>query len=181
MISHEAEKSFRKGMDLLEAGRSREALVHLRTAITVEEQAHGECREARYLSYYGLCLCLSRTDLRGSLRLCRAAVKKDDMHPDLWWNAGKVAMMLGRRREAFRAWRRGLELEPDHAGILGDLNRLGVRRIPVFTFLSRQHPINVFLGRLRTSLTATGSSRGSNKRRHRSMRGAAPARARLSR
>ena len=65
-----------------------------------------------------------------------------------------MALALGRRGYAYRALSRARRLAPHDAVIAHDLERLGQRRLPVLSFLSRAHPINVVLGRMRASLTA---------------------------
>jgi hypothetical protein len=153
VISKGAERSFQSGRTLIEEGRMRDAVPFLRSAIEQDEQLNGECRQARYLSSYGLCLCFSNHDPRRGLVFCRKAVETESFDPDLWRNLGRVAHALGRRREAHRALHCGLRQEPGHRGIRQDLARLGSRRLPFFTFLTRQNPVNVFLGKLRASLT----------------------------
>ena len=137
----------------------RDAVPFLRSAIELDEQLNGECRQARYLSSYGLCLCFSNHDPRRGLGFCRKAVERESFDPDLWWNLGKVAHALRRRREAHRALHSGLRQEPGHRGIRHDLARMGSRRLPVFTFLTRHNPVNVFLGRLRASMTGSKAPR----------------------
>ena len=43
-------------------------------------------------------------------------------------------------------------LEDRVVHIIRELERLGIRRDPVLTFLHRQHPVNVFLGKYMTRL-----------------------------
>jgi tetratricopeptide (TPR) repeat protein len=147
MIQPRAEENFRNGIRLLESRRAREAAAHLRAAMDADDPARPQ---ARYLSYYGLALCFTRSGRREALKHCRSAVGLEGHRPALWWNLGRVALSLGRRSEAYRAWQQGLSLQPDHAGMRKDLQRLGNRRQPVLSFLPRSHSINVMLGKLRT-------------------------------
>jgi hypothetical protein len=48
---------------------------------------------------------------------------------------------------------RGLKLDPDHPGLLTLQKEIGTRRRPVLRFLDRDHPVNVFLGRMRHNMT----------------------------
>lgn len=152
MISQRAEKSFRKGRQLLDEGRPRDALAHLNAAITFDEKKNVRCKDGRYLSYYGFCLCLTRTDRRQALRLCREAVKREQFCHLIWWNLARVALTLGRHGEAYRALQHAFDLQPEHRGIERDLLNLGVRRPPVFSFLPRRHAVNVMLGKMRASM-----------------------------
>jgi hypothetical protein len=159
MVIHSAEAGFRRALELLEAGRSREALTFLSAALEDETRERpGEPNDARYLSYYGLCLCLTRTSVREGLNICRAAAKREDYRPDLWRNVGRVALSAGRRAEAYRAFQRGLRLGAGSAGIRHELRRMGVRRPPVLTFLARGNPLNVLLGKLRAACQRTQPS-----------------------
>jgi hypothetical protein len=45
----------------------------------------------------------------------------------------------------------GLAVDNRHPGLLELRRRLGVRQPPVLRFLSRSHPLNVWLGRARHS------------------------------
>jgi cytochrome c-type biogenesis protein CcmH/NrfG len=87
--------------------------------------------------------------LREALAHCRKAVQMEAYRPDVWINLGRVALTAGRRGEAYRALEQGRLLDPSNAGIAKAMQQLGVRRQPVLSFLPRQNPINVFLGRMR--------------------------------
>ncbi len=155
VICPRAEASFQEGVRLLESGRSRQALSPLKSAIEIERLGkHGDCRQARYLSYYGLGLCITRTDFRGALVLCRSAARLERQDAMIWWNLGRVALALGRRGDAYSALRRARRLAPHDSAIARDVEFLGKRRPPVLSFLTREHPVNVLLGRMRVSLTA---------------------------
>jgi tetratricopeptide (TPR) repeat protein len=153
MLVQQAETAFQQGTELLRRGRMRDAAPFLRAAIDLESE-HGSSPgkgEARYLSYYGLCLSQTQAKRREALQLCRRAAELEGYRADVWRNLGRVALAGGRRGEAFRAFRRAARLDPGHPGIAADLASLGVRREPVLSFLERGHPLNVFLGRLRTA------------------------------
>ena len=163
MFVQEAENRFQAGLQHLAYGRAREALPFIGAAIEVQEgRATGG--QARYLSYQGLCLCLTRTDSRRGMHQCRRAAKMEPINPEIWWNLGRVALMVGRRGEAYRAFRKGLRVSPGHSSLTRCLRKMGHRRPPVLSFFSRTHPINVVLGRIRRRL-----------HRDRSMPSAAPA------
>ena len=147
MINREAETSFWRGMQLIEVARPREAAVFFNAAIELAKSDELNRSHARYLSYYGLSLCLARNGFREALSNCRMATRLEDDRPELWRNLGRVAITLGRRAEAYRAWQRGLDLDPSHAGIQDDLQRLGVRGKPALSFLPRHHSLNIAMGK----------------------------------
>jgi hypothetical protein len=60
-----------------------------------------------------------------------------------------VLIYAGRRKDAHQAFMRGLSIQADHQGIIRALKDMGVRRRPVIPFLSRDNPLNVYLGRVR--------------------------------
>jgi len=150
MLDQRAESTFQRGMDLMQRGQSRDALAFLRAAVDLDEgHSGGYSRQARYESYYGLCLSQNTSRLREALTHCRKAVQMEAYRADVWLNLGRVALAARRRGEAYRAFEQGRLIDPTHAGIARELKKLGVRRPPVVAFLPRQSPINVMLGRLR--------------------------------
>jgi tetratricopeptide (TPR) repeat protein len=149
MLVHPAEESFQSGLESLELGRHREALAYFNGAIEIEKRlGQASQPQARYLSYYGLCLSLTGAGSHEAVRFCRIAAETEGYRTDVCWNLGRVLLAAGRRREAHQALRWGLRLQPDHKGIRHDLRRMGSRRPPVLPFLRRTNPINRFLGRL---------------------------------
>ena len=151
MLDQRAESTFQRGMDLMHRGQSREALAFLRAAVDLDDTDAGHYSgQARYESYYGLCLAQSQSQsrLHDALKHCRKAAQMEEYRADVWLNLGRVALTAGRRGEAYRALERGRLLDPTHRGIAKELRPFGVRRPPAVSFLPRQNPINVFLGRL---------------------------------
>jgi len=154
MLVRAAEKSFEQGSRALAENRCREAMACFEAAVEIEKRFQVRQHQARYLSYYGLCLGMTRTRLHEAIRLCREAVGIEQFNPDLRWNLGRVLMAAGRRREAYDTFIRGLSQQPNHAGLKREMRRLGIRRRPVLPFLSRANPINVMLGKMRAAANA---------------------------
>ena len=150
MLSHAAEVSFQQGMEHLAERRHREGLAFFRGAIEIEKRCGNRRAQARYLSNYGLCLALTNGDLHEAVCACRKAARQEGYRPEVCWNLGRVLMLANKRREAHRAFTWGLRMQPDHPGILGEIQRMGARRRPVLPFLHRANAINVLLGRLRS-------------------------------
>ena len=149
MLIPSAEESFARGLNALAAGRRTEALAQFEAAIELERRYATGPPQARYLSYYGLCLALQTSQIHEAMFLCRQAVTIEGYNPDIRCNLGRVLMSAGRRSEAYRCFTHGLRLAPSHGKIRQALKRMGRRRRLVLPFLSRGHPINVLLGRLR--------------------------------
>ena len=148
MLVHTAEESFRGGLDAMERGNHLEALALFEAALELEWRSCTATPQARYRSYYGLCLATRGERLREAVRLSREAVEMEGYNADLHANLGRVLLMAGNRREAHRTFVAGLRLQPGHAGITRELRGMGVRRRPPLPFLPRSHPINRVLGRL---------------------------------
>lgn len=99
------------------------------------------------LSYYGLCLA-HHQDIKEGLEHCRAALKREFFHPDLYLNLGKVYLKANQKASAVHIFYKGLKLDDSHKGILGELKRLGIRMNPIFRFLPRGHFLNRILGQI---------------------------------
>ena len=138
--SFTSEEHFREGSAALEADRPEIAVEHLRTAHRLEPM------NALYRSYYGLSLGLVERRFDKALELCRAAAKEEFFNPAMYHNLARVHLSFGFKAEALRFLRRGLMIDPENAGILGEMRRLGVRRRPVLKFLRRSHLFNRWLG-----------------------------------
>ena len=147
MLHHGAEESFRRGRQSLGRGRMLEALALFESAIELERRNGNHRIQARYLSYYGLCLALETKQIRQGAYFCREAVQQEGYDPELYLNLARVLLFADRRRDAFDAIRVGLDMEPDHKELLRLKDKMGERRKPVLPFLSRSNPLNVALGR----------------------------------
>lgn len=101
------------------------------------------------LSYLGYGMASQRRQIRDGRELCRRAAASDFYQPDVLYNLARVEHLANNRREAVKALETGLELDPDHAGMLKMKKEIGIRRKPVLRFLSRNNFVNVLLGRIR--------------------------------
>lgn len=142
MTAHySADEHFRRGEAALDQGDSAAALEHFRISQRIEPT------NARYRSYFGLCLGLAERRFDKALELCRAAAKEEFFNPALYLNLARVHLAFGFKAEAIRFLRRGLMIEPENRAILEQMRDLGVRRRPVLRFLRRGHLLNRWLGR----------------------------------
>lgn len=107
---------------------------------------------ALYYSYlgYGLARCQNR--VREGLMLCERSLKIGFYEADNYFNMARTQLLRGSRRGADRALDRGLTIDPEHKGMLNLRLRMGQRRSPVVPFLSRNNPVNKYLGMLRHHL-----------------------------
>ena len=148
MLIRPAEESYHRGVEAFSEGRRLEAMALFEAAIELDKQFGAARAQARYLSYYGLCLALESHRVAEGVALCREATALEFYNPELYCNLGRVLIAARRRHDAYQALRQGLRLERGHPGIVRELRGMGRRRRPVFPFLSRRNPINVLLGRL---------------------------------
>ena len=150
------EKLFREGVHLL---------LHENLAFEAVNVLGRACRcrpnDMRYASYYGLSLALSRTRLKDAEDLCARAVKVEHRRADLYCNLGRVRLARNDKRGAYAAFKRGLSLDRNDARLRHEMIRFERRRTPVIGFLGRRHPLNKYLGKLRSLLMrALGMGKG---------------------
>lgn len=105
-----------------------------------------------FYSWLGYGIALHEKRYRDGLRLCEHAVKKQFYEADNFYNLARTRMLLDDRPKAVEAMRQGLRLNSRHRGLRKLERSLGRRSRPVLPFLSRSHPINRFLGKLRYDL-----------------------------
>lgn len=139
----EAEAAFADGLGRYEAGD----LVGAHAAF---ERAHRKAgNDPRRMSWYGLTLIVVERNSNLGLLYCDQAVRLAGPEPELCLNQARAHVALGQRERAVRALARGLERDPEHAGLLAAQEALGSRRRPVLPFLSRDNSLNRWLGKLR--------------------------------
>jgi tetratricopeptide (TPR) repeat protein len=100
----------------------------------------------KYLSYYGAALALSG-DPRG-LEHCRAAAQAERNDGDILYHLARAEVRFRNRRRAIAAIEAGLKVEGSHERLTSLRASLGVRRLPVLSFLSRDNVLNKILGKL---------------------------------
>ncbi len=155
----EAENHFRKGLVALVDGNPGEAAVQFQSAIQIERQRAVATPQMRYVSYYGLSLARSRGPSAEAIQACEIAARRDFFNPDLLLNLGRVYLMAGKTTRALAAFERGLKLAPAHAALRAELAHADRRQPPPLSIVSRQHPFNRWLGKLRASFRAAPGKR----------------------
>ncbi len=101
-------------------------------------------------SYCGLCVAMVRHRHKEALDYCEISLNRDVTNPDHRANAALVYLSRNDRRRAVKQLYAGLRLAPTNQRINQILSDIGRRRPPVVRFLNRDHPVNVWLGRMRT-------------------------------
>jgi len=154
MLVQAAESRFQRGLAALEGGRHLEALALFEAAIELEKKLGNQAPQARYLSFYGLCLAREGHRIREGAEFCRQAIALEFFNADLFWNYGRVLLLSDRRKDAFAAFVKGLSVQRNHQAILRELGQMGWRRPPVLAFLPRGNRINVALGKMLRPVSA---------------------------
>jgi len=147
-----AENHFRRGLTALVDGDATAASDHFQSAILTEVQRGVKRPQMRYLSYYGLSRAQAFGATPQSVQACETAARRDFFNPDLLLNLGRVYLLAGKTTKALVAFERGLELAPGHKGLRAEFTKIDRRAAPPLGIVSRAHPLNKWLGRLRASL-----------------------------
>jgi tetratricopeptide (TPR) repeat protein len=101
-------------------------------------------------SFYGLCVAMVRRHYAEAVQYCNLSLKSQFMDPDHRTNLALVYLERSDRASAIENLHAGLRIQPNNPRIHEILNDIGTRRPPVLGFLSRNNPLNVWLGRRRT-------------------------------
>ncbi len=122
---------------------------HLEAAHAAFGRAHRrDGRDPRFMSWYGLTLVLVEKNSNLGAQLCDQALRLGAA-PELVLNAARVHLALNQRERVLQVVTQGLARWPDDPGLVAAREALGTRLRPALSFLSRHHPINRLLGRLR--------------------------------
>lgn len=99
------------------------------------------------MSFYGLCLAKVRRRYADGVKYCNISIRSNMFEPEHRYNLAVVYLERGDRRNAVETLNAGLRLRPSHTRINDVFDEIGRRRPPVLSFLSRDNPINVWLGK----------------------------------
>lgn len=133
-----AREEFAKGLTALQHD-------HLYLAMTCFEQAMLLDRTPECCSYLAYCMAKARNDYDEASTLAREALHLEPSNPLHYLHLGRILLMDRRRQEALEVLRSGIPY--DRSGdIIIELERLGRRTPPVFSYLKREHPLNKYSG-----------------------------------
>ncbi len=114
------------------------------------------------LSYFGWLQAVVEKRPRSGVTYCRRAVANfrtadpqiaGTVYPVLYLNLGRTLLLSGRKKEAVDTFGKGLIYDRSHRDLRKEISALGIRKRPVFPFLSRSNPINKLFGKLRSGRT----------------------------
>lgn len=136
------EEFFKAGVFLMKRDRLKEAYQAFRRAF---DDKGGD---PRYMSYYGYMLAKVGGRLKEGLVLCERAAAREFYRPELYYNLAQVYMLIGNRRKAYETLRKGMSLDKSNKDIVRELEKMGIRKPPVFPFLDRKSAINKMAGKV---------------------------------
>ena len=139
-----AEELFKKGVEELANGKMIPALGNFEKALELEDNP-------AFYSYFALCIAKERGQVKRAISLCEEALQKDGENSAHYLNLGKILLHAGNQDDAVMVFRGGLKYW-NNLQIIDELNKLATRKPPVISFLSRNNPINKFLGIIFTKL-----------------------------
>jgi tetratricopeptide (TPR) repeat protein len=138
MYHDEAEQLVAKGREALDNNHENLALAYFEQAIRIEWKPL-TCSSLAY------CLAKVKGSYRESILLARKALELEPDDPAHYGNLGRILILSGAVEEGIRMLRQGLQYG-GHIDIIRELERLGIRKPPIFKKLARSHPVNKYLG-----------------------------------
>jgi Tfp pilus assembly protein PilF len=133
-----ADRDFQRALKELADGNALAALACLEKALTVWDHP-------RWYAYLGYCIAKERGQVTKALELCRTAIKYEPDNTENYLMMAKVHLISGDKVEALQTLRQGMaqggSVEIDRL-----LNEIGTRKPPPIAFLSRDNPLNKWLG-----------------------------------
>ncbi len=138
---------FKECLKRLRDGHPEEALLHARRALGIAP------KNPFYLSYTGLLAALAEERYGDGEMLCQEAIGMRHNHAQLYLNLAEVYHQAGRSQDAIAVLEKGLVSAGRDFRIRRALEKIGMRRKPVFAFLHRSHPLNRTFGKWRHRLS----------------------------
>ena len=114
---------------------------------------------AAAFSFYGVCVAVVKRRYADAVKFCNLSLKANFLDPEHRANLALVYLERNERQKAVETLNAGLRLQPDSSAINRILDRIGRRRQPAIAFLSRDNPLNVWLGKRRQKPASQGRGR----------------------
>jgi len=130
----------------LERGDLAEAEQYLRHGLEREPE-HLKC-----LAYLSICVATRSGQRAQAEKLARKLIHEYPNDATARYALGMVHLTGGKRRLAFDCFSQARELTVGDGLLAGQLQAAEPRRDPVLSFVSRDHPLNIWLGRMRAKL-----------------------------
>ncbi len=140
----EFNQDFLYGLDCFNDKQFHAAIEFFTTAMKTDGKKSGYY--SKYLSFISLCQILNGD--KSSLNILRELATSDCCDGDIYCNLAIAEFICKHRRRAFAAIENGQKIGADHNGLDLLFEMLDTRRPPALSFLNRDNPINVTLGKL---------------------------------
>src|SRR5262249_62125294 len=98
------------------------------------------------------------------IQACETASRRDFYSADLLLNLGRVYALANKTTKALATFERGLQIAPSHKVLRAELAKIDRRQPPPLPMVSRNHPLNKMLGKLRDALRQPVLRRASGTR-----------------
>jgi tetratricopeptide (TPR) repeat protein len=139
-----AQKEFQQAQRELDQGNVLAALACLERALAIWDNP-------LWYSHLGFCVAKERGHLTRAFELCRLSIEHEPKNPVHHLYLGKVYLIAGNQYEALQTLRQGMVL-----GCLPEIEKtlaaIGTRKSPVIPALSRNNPLNKYLGMILSRL-----------------------------
>jgi tetratricopeptide (TPR) repeat protein len=104
---------------------------------------------SRMFSYYGLALAMSNhTRAEEAARFCEIAIQQEPFQAEHYVNLARIWQAARNRLKTVQALNRGLAQDPTSRELIEMRGEIGWREKNPVSFLPRDHPINVRLGKM---------------------------------
>lgn len=136
-----------QGIALCRKGKWKEGMAILGRIAEADRQ--GTELPGLFYSYLGYGIARYQRKVREGMALCEHSIKVQFYEPENYLNLAKIHLLRNNRGKAVEAIHQALKLSPKHPGVTNILRKIGYRRRPVIPFLSRNNPLNIWLGKMR--------------------------------
>jgi len=129
--------------------KGQEALLteHEYLAMTCFEQAIRLKWTPVACSNLAYCLAKVKGNYREAIILARKALDQEPENAVHYRNLGRILLMSGETKNGIQILRQGMQFG-EQFSIIQELEKLGIRKPPIFKKFTRTHPLNKYLGLL---------------------------------
>ena len=138
MPNEEAEKLVAKGQEALANDHDYLALTCFEHAIRLEWTPLA-------CSSLAFCMAKVRGQYQEATQLARKALDTEPDNPAHYKNLGRILLLAGDNEQGIHMLRQGLKYG-EQISIVQELEKLGIRKPPIFKSLPRSHSLNKYLG-----------------------------------
>ena len=112
----------------------------------MDEHSSASNETPEMISEMGYYVALQTGRLKEGIALCEKAVSLGPNKAENYLNLGRVYLLAKKKESAIKTFKTGLRIRKDPT-IIYELRRLGIRKPPFVRALSRDHPLNIVLGK----------------------------------